>query len=44
MTTDNAITVRGANKRYGDFVALDNVDFDVPHRIFDGAARSQRIG
>jgi sulfate transport system ATP-binding protein len=28
--TDNAITVRGANKRYGDFVALDNVDFDVP--------------
>src|SRR5258707_9265031 len=39
MTTDerpsevprtNAITVRGANKRYGDFVALDNVDFDVP--------------
>jgi sulfate transport system ATP-binding protein len=39
MTTDerpsevprtNAITVRGANKRYGDFVALDNIDFDVP--------------
>jgi sulfate transport system ATP-binding protein len=32
MTSDqpNAITVRGANKRYGDFVALDNVDFDVP--------------
>lgn len=28
--TENAITVRGANKRYGDFVALDNVDFDVP--------------
>jgi sulfate/thiosulfate transport system ATP-binding protein len=28
--TDNAITVRGANKRYGEFVALDNVDFDVP--------------
>jgi sulfate/thiosulfate transport system ATP-binding protein len=26
----NAITVRGANKHYGDFVALDNVDFDVP--------------
>ena len=26
----NAITVRSANKRYGDFVALDNVDFDVP--------------
>jgi len=26
----NAITVRGANKRYGDFVALENVDFDVP--------------
>src|SRR5258707_13487153 len=39
MTTDerpsevprtNAITVRGANKRYGDFVALDDIDFDVP--------------
>jgi sulfate/thiosulfate transport system ATP-binding protein len=32
MTSDepHAITVRGANKRYGDFVALDNVDFDVP--------------
>jgi sulfate/thiosulfate transport system ATP-binding protein len=27
---NNAITVRGANKRYGDFVALDNVDFEVP--------------
>jgi sulfate/thiosulfate transport system ATP-binding protein len=26
----NAITVVGANKRYGDFVALDNVDFVVP--------------
>jgi sulfate transport system ATP-binding protein len=26
----NAITVRAANKRYGDFVALDNIDFDVP--------------
>jgi sulfate/thiosulfate transport system ATP-binding protein len=26
----NTITVRGANKRYGDFAALDNVDFDVP--------------
>jgi sulfate transport system ATP-binding protein len=32
MSSDepNAITVRGANKRYGDFVALDNIDFDVP--------------
>ena len=29
-TQPNAITVRGANKRYGDFVALDNIDFDVP--------------
>ena len=26
----NAITVVGANKRYGDFAALDNVDFTVP--------------
>lgn len=26
----NAITVRGANKRYGDFAALDDVDFVVP--------------
>src|SRR5882757_3040780 len=26
----NAITVRGANKRYGDFAALDNVNFEVP--------------
>jgi sulfate transport system ATP-binding protein len=26
----NAITVVGANKRYGDFVALDDVDFAVP--------------
>ena len=25
-----AITVRGANKRYGDFAALDDVDFEVP--------------
>ena len=32
MSSDqhNAITVRGANKRYGDFVALDDIDFDVP--------------
>src|SRR3981189_105876 len=27
---DNAITVRDANKRYGDFVALEHVDFVVP--------------
>lgn len=26
----NAITVAGANKRYGDFVVLDNVDLAVP--------------
>jgi sulfate transport system ATP-binding protein len=26
----NAITVTGASKRYGDFVALDDVDFTVP--------------
>lgn len=26
----NAITVTGANKRYGDFAALDSVDFVVP--------------
>src|SRR6187399_1460552 len=26
----NAITVRSANKHYGDFAALDNIDFDVP--------------
>src|SRR5271170_5541468 len=26
----NAIVVRGANKRYGDFVALDNVSLDIP--------------
>lgn len=26
----NAITVTGANKHYGDFAALDNVDFVVP--------------
>jgi sulfate transport system ATP-binding protein len=26
----NAITVLGANKRYGEFTALDNVDFVVP--------------
>jgi sulfate/thiosulfate transport system ATP-binding protein len=26
----NAIVVQGANKRYGDFAALDNVDFEVP--------------
>jgi sulfate/thiosulfate transport system ATP-binding protein len=29
-TTDEAIVVRGANKRYGDFAALDQVDFVVP--------------
>lgn len=28
--TTHAITVTGANKRYGDFAALDNVDFVVP--------------
>jgi sulfate transport system ATP-binding protein len=26
----DAIMVRGANKHYGDFAALDNVDFEVP--------------
>ncbi len=29
--TKNAIEVKGANKHYGDFAALDNVDFVVPH-------------
>jgi sulfate transport system ATP-binding protein len=28
--TNNAIVVSGANKRYSDFTALDNVDFTVP--------------
>lgn len=28
--TENAISVTGANKRYGDFIALDNVNFVVP--------------
>ena len=28
--TDYAIQVKGANKHYGDFAALDNVDFAVP--------------
>ncbi|HXZ69472.1 MAG TPA: ATP-binding cassette domain-containing protein, partial [Streptosporangiaceae bacterium] len=26
----DAITVRGASKHYGDFAALDNIDFEVP--------------
>ncbi|YCU36860.1 sulfate/molybdate ABC transporter ATP-binding protein [Mycobacteroides abscessus] len=30
MTAENTITVRGADKHYGDFAALDNIDFDVP--------------
>ncbi|MCB0925870.1 MAG: TOBE-like domain-containing protein [Mycobacterium sp.] len=30
MTKQNAIVVAGANKRYGDFAALDDVDFTVP--------------
>jgi sulfate transport system ATP-binding protein len=30
MDMTDAITVRGANKHYGDFAALDNVDFVVP--------------
>lgn len=29
-STRDAIVVRGANKRYGDFAALDDVDFEVP--------------
>lgn len=28
--TENAIEVKGANKRFGDFAALDHVDFTVP--------------
>src|SRR5689334_20913377 len=28
--SETAITVKGANKHYGDFAALDNVDFTVP--------------
>src|SRR4029077_13563825 len=30
IVVTNAISLRGDNKRYGDFAALDNVDFDVP--------------
>ena len=44
LSMTNAITVRGANKHYGDFAALDNVDFDVPCRLADRAARAQRVG
>ena len=44
ITTDHAIVVRGANKRYGDFVALDNVDFDRAHWFTDGIAGTQRFG
>ena len=40
----HAITVTGANKRYGDFAALDDVDFVVPVGIADRAARAQRVG
>jgi ABC-2 type transport system ATP-binding protein len=28
--TDNAIEVRGLTKRFGDFTAVDGIDFDVP--------------
>jgi sulfate transport system ATP-binding protein len=30
LENGHAITVRGANKHYGDFAALDNIDFEVP--------------
>ena len=30
QTNTSAIVVRGANKHYGDFAALDNIDFEVP--------------
>ena len=40
----DAITVTGANKRYGDFTALDNVDFVVPVGIADRPAGAQRLG
>ena len=28
--TEYAISVKGANKHYGEFAALDNIDFVVP--------------
>jgi sulfate transport system ATP-binding protein len=31
MTANNSIVVQGANKRYGDFVALDDINFEVPN-------------
>ena len=36
------ISVEGARKQFGDFVALDDVSIEVPVWLADGPARPQR--
>ena len=38
------ITAIGITKRYGDFVALDDVSLEVAGGVADGAARPERLG
>ena len=37
-----SISVRNVSKRFGDFVALDDVSIEVERRLADGAARAER--
>ena len=37
-----SIVVDQSRKRFGDFTALDDVSLDVPRRLADGAARTER--
>ena len=42
--TEHAIMVRDAYKRYGDFVALDHVDFVVPAGSLTALLGPSRVG
>ncbi len=39
-----SILVRNVSKRFGDFVALDDVSLDVESRRADRAPRPERLG
>ena len=39
-----AIDVRNVSKRFGEFVALNDVSLEVDGRLADRAARAERLG
>ena len=41
---DAIVSVKGLTRRFGDFVAVDHVSFDIPRGGILGLPRTQRLG